>query len=85
MNRKNSSNIDSLVLNKKEQFSIIKLFPCDNDSSDEDEFEKLSQDSIDSSELVEDSDNEAEFIHYFCRLNKRLNKIDEKSNEIATA
>ena len=85
MNRKNSSNIDSLVLNKKEQSSIIKLFPCDNDSSDEDEFEKLSQDSIDSSELVEDSDNEAELIHYFCILNKRLNKIDEKSNEIATA
>ena len=44
------------------EFPIITLIPCD-ESSDEDNSSNLSENSIDSSELVESSDEEIETIH----------------------
>ena len=40
--------------------SIITLIPCDYESSDEGELENVSHDSVDSSELVDSSDEENE-------------------------
>ena len=85
MNRKSSSNIDSITTTVEEEISIITLLPCDNDLCEEDDYTNLSQNSIDSSELVDDSDDEAELITNFIRIHKKLNKIDEKNDEITTA
>ena len=81
MDKGNSLNIDSLST----EASIITLFPCDYDSSEENDDANLSQNSIDSSELVDDSDNEGELISEIFALNKRLDKYDEKNNEIISA
>ena len=81
MDKGNSLNIDSLST----EASIITLFPCDCDSSEENDYANLSRDSIDSSELVDDSDNEGELISEIFALNKRLDKYDEKNNEIISA
>ena len=65
---------------EEEETSIITLIPCEYDSSEEDD--NSSQNSIDSSELAEDSDGEVEVITYYKRLYKNLDKIGEKSDEI---
>ena len=84
MDRKSSSNTDTLAVAIEEETFIITLFSCDNDSYEGNDYINLSQDSIDSSELVDDSDDEAELITEFCTLNKKLDKMNEKSNEITT-
>ena len=61
-----------------EETSIVNLIPCDYDSSEEDNYANSSQDSIDSSELVDDSDGEVELITEVYEINKKLDKIDEK-------
>ena len=61
-----------------EETSIVNLIPCDYDSSEEDDYPNSSQDSIDSSELVDDSDGEVELITEVYEINKKLDKIDEK-------
>ena len=82
MNVKSSSNIDSLILSK-EKTSIINLLPFDYDSSENgDDYGNSSQNSIDSSELVDDSDDGAEFITEIYIFNKNVDKIGEKSSEI---
>ena len=63
-----------------EETSIVNLIPCDYDSSEEDNCANSSQDSIDSSELVDDSDGEVELITEVYEINKKLDKIDEKEN-----
>ena len=84
INKKLSSNSNSTVSTKdEEETSIITLIPCDYDSFEEDYSENSS--SIDSSELAEDSDGETEIITYFHRLNKNLDKVDEKRDEITIA
>ena len=40
--------------------SIITLIPCDYESSDDDDYENVNENSIDSSELVDSSDEENE-------------------------
>ena len=61
MNHQNSSTINLSGVSKEET-PIITLFPCDYDSSEENDYLNSSQDSIDSSELVDDSDNESQLI-----------------------
>ena len=78
MSKKESSNID-LLTETTEENSIITLFPCDYDSSEENDYANSSQDSIDSSELVDDSDEVAEIINEIQIFNKKLEKTDEKS------
>ena len=82
MSKKLSSNSNSTSSTKEEETSIIFLIPCDYDSSEQDDEENVSQNSIESSEVVSDSDDEVEMITYFERLNKNFNKVEEKSNEI---
>ena len=84
MDIKSSSDIDSFTLIIEEETSIINLFPYGYDLSKEDDFANLSQSSIDSSELVGDSDGEAEHIVEIFKFNKKLEKIDEKSSEVIT-
>ena len=83
MNTKNSSvNDSSEVSTEVEEISIITLISCDYDSSlEEDDYADSSQDSIDSSELVDDSDDEAETITEIYEINKKLEKMDEKTGE----
>ena len=81
MNKKNSADSESLTVSTEEN-SVINLFLCDYDSSEEDNYANSSQSSIDSSELVDDSDDEAEIISEFVILNKKLDKSVEKSCEI---
>ena len=83
MNKKNSSVIDSSVESTDaEETSIITLLQCEYDSSEEEnDYANSSQDSIDSSELVDSSDDEAELITEFYTLNKKVEKIGEKSGE----
>ena len=78
MNKKRSSFNKSFTISREEESSIITLLPCDYGSSEEDDYTNLSQDSIDSSEIADDSDDKTILITKFCTLNKRLNKIDEK-------
>ena len=84
MNKKSSADSYSLTVSTEEN-SVIYLFPCDYDSSEEDDYVNSSQNSIDSSELVDDSDNEAELISEFVVLKKKSDKSIEKSCEITTA
>ena len=83
MNTKNSSvNDSSEGSTEVEEISIITLISCDYDSSvEEDDYADSSQDSIDSSELVDDSDDEAETITEIYEINKKLEKMDEKTGE----
>ena len=83
MNTKNSSiNDSSEGSTEVEEISIITLISCDYDSSvEENDYADSSQDSIDSSELVDDSDDEAQYITEIYQLNKKLDKTDEKINE----
>ena len=53
-------------------------FQCIYEVSEEYDNENSSQNSIDSSELADDSDDEVEVITEFYILNKKLNKIDNK-------
>ena len=80
INKKISSKSNSTESTKEEDIFFTPLIPCDYDSFDEDKNEISS--SIDSSELVEYSDGETEIITYFHRLNKNLDKIDEKNGEL---
>ena len=57
MNRKSSSNIEQLALVREIDDSIITLYSCHYDSSKNNNYLNLSKDSIDSSELVDDSDD----------------------------
>ena len=79
MSIKRISTIDSDI--STEETSIINLIPCDYDSSEEEDYASLSQDSIDSSELVDDSDDEGQLITEFYIINQKLDKIDEENNE----
>ena len=79
MNTEISSSTDSSSLSIIET-SIITLTPCDYESSEEDDLVNSSQDSIDSSELVDDSDNEAEPITELFIINKKLEKVDENND-----
>ena len=83
MNTKNSSvNDSSEGSTEVEEISIITLISCDYDSSvEENDYADSSQDSIDSSELVDDSDDEAETITEIYEINKKLEKMDEKTGE----
>ena len=59
------------------EFPIITLIPCD-ESSDDENSSNLSQDSIDSSELVDSSDDETKTIQIkkITRGNQELVKIN---------
>ena len=83
MNTKNSSiNDSSEGSTEVEEISIITLISCDYDSSvEENDYADSSQDSIDSSELVDDSDDEAETITEIYEINKKLEKMEEKTGE----
>ena len=83
MNTKNSSiNDSSEGSTEVEEISIITLISCDYDSSvEENDYADSSQDSIDSSELVDDSDDEAETITEIYEINKKLEKMNEKTGE----
>ena len=72
-----SSKSNSSASTQEEETHIITLIPCDYDSFDEDDDENSSQNSIDSSELAEDSDGEIEIITYFRKVKKNLDIIDE--------
>ena len=65
--------------------SIITLIPCEYESSDDDDYGNLSQDSIDSSELVDSSDDENETIKIekISSLNKRSTRTEETAIENA--
>ena len=70
--------------------SIITLLPCDYELSDDDNYGNVSQDSIDSSELVDSCEDENEFIKIeeIFSLNKGLTKTEEikvKSGQIICA
>ena len=80
MNKNESSPIRLSEVSTKEN-SIITLFQCDYDSLEENNDINLDQDSIDSSELVDDSDDETQYITEIYQLNKKLDKTDEKINE----
>ena len=82
MSQKSLSNIYSLTKSIKIENSVITLIPCDYDSSKENNYANLSENSIDSSELVDDSDDEAETITEIYSLGKKLDKIDEKNDEL---
>ena len=62
MNKNESSPIRLSEVSTKEN-SIITLFQCDYDSLEENNGINLDQDSVDSSELVDDSDDEAQYIN----------------------
>ena len=73
-----SSKSNSSASTQEEETHIITLIPCDYDSFDEDDDDKnSSQNSIDSSELADDSDGEIEIITYFRKVKKNLDVIDE--------
>ena len=78
MNKIIASFVDSSETSTEET-SIIDLIPCDYDSSEENGCLNISQDSIDSSELVDDSDGEFEVIKKIYTINKILDKVDEKN------
>ena len=80
MSNKNLSNVN-LSKSSTGNFSIISLIPCDYNSSEENDYENLSQDSIDSSELVDDSDAEVEIITEFYKINKKSNENSKKNDE----
>ena len=82
MDFKNSSNndISELSTEKTSKSSVITLHPCDFDPEEDDNVNS-SEDSIDSSELVDDSDDEAQVITEFLILNKKLDKDDENKDE----
>ena len=82
MNKKISSKSNTTVSTQEEETPIITLIPCDCDSFEEDDNEYSSESSVDSSELVEDSDGETEIITFFHRLNKNVNKTVGKNEEI---
>ena len=75
MNTKRPSNITLLPLTADE-FSIISLFPCENNSSEENDNANSSEASIDSSELVDSSGNEVQHITEIYPTNKKLNNTD---------
>ena len=87
MDKKISSSSNSSVTTQDEQETpIITLIPCDYDSNEEDDFENSSQNSIDSSELSDDSDDESEIIiTSFKKLNKNSDKVDENIGKIIIA
>ena len=78
MNTKTSLNINQTPISTEEA-PIITLLPCDYDSSEENEYANSSQDSIDSSELVENSDDETQHITEIYIINKKFDKIEEKN------
>ena len=84
MNKKILLNVDSLMIPTEEN-SINTLLLCIYELSEEDGYENSLEESIDSSDLVEDSDDEAEIITQFRILNKRLDKIDRKNDKINIA
>ena len=85
MSQKSLTNIYSLKTSTKVENSVITLHPCDYDSSKENNLANLSQNSIDSSELADDSDDEDEIIKEIYSLGKKIGKIDEKKGEITTS
>ena len=87
MDKKISSSSNSSVTTQDEQETpIITLIPCDYDSNEEDDFENSSQNSIDSSELSDDFDDESEIIiTSFKKLNKNSDKVDENIGKIIIA
>ena len=87
MDKKISSSSNSSVTTQdEEETPIITLIPCDYDSNEEDDFENSSQNSIDSSELSDDFDDESEIIiTSFKKLNKNSDKVDENIGKIIIA
>ena len=86
MSTQNSSNKALFLLPRKKETTIITLIPCDYDLSEEDDDVNLTQNSIDSSDLVDDSDDDdAEKITEIFTMNRRLYTFNENSNEITTA
>ena len=79
MNKIIASSVDTSEISTEET-SIIDLIPCDYDSSEENDYLNISQDSIDSSELVDDSDCEFEVIKKIYTINKILDKAEEKND-----
>ena len=82
MNKQISSDNYLSILSTEEDVSIITLVPCDYESSEEDDYVNLSQNSIDSSELLDDSDDEGELITEIFILNTKLDKKDETNSKI---
>ena len=87
MDKKISSSSNSTVSTKdEEETPIITLIPCDYDSTEEDDLENSSQNSIDSSEIADDSDEETEIIiTSFKKLNQNSDEVDENTGKIITA
>ena len=87
MDKKISSSSNSSVSTQDvEETPIITLIPCDYYSNEGDDFENSSQNSIDSSELSDDSDDESEIIiTSFKKLNKNSDKVDQNIGKIIIA
>ena len=79
MSKNTSPSVGSSEISTEET-SIIALVPCDYETSEENDYANSSQDSIDSSELVDDSEGEFEFIKEVYTINKILDKVDEKKS-----
>ena len=83
MNKKIFTN--NLLIVPAEETSIDSLLSCIYELSEEGNYENSSEESVDSSDLVEDSYDGAEIISQFRILDKRLDKIDRKNDEITIA
>ena len=80
MNTKTSLNINQTPISTEET-PIITLLPCDYGSSEENDYNNSSQDSIDSSELVDNSDDETQHITEIYIINKKFDEIEEKNDD----
>ena len=80
MNIKYSKRISSLGVSNEEE-PIITLFPCEYDSEEEEEndFINSSKNSIDSSELVDDSEDEPQLVTQIYTVTKNEDLAGEKS------
>ena len=84
MNKKNPMPVDQLNISIKKT-SYNTLFPCIYELSEENDNSNSSQNSIDSSELVDDTDEGVEIISKFHILSKGLDKNDKKNVENVSA
>ena len=82
MNIKYSKRISSLGVSNEEE-PIITLFPCEYDSEEEEEndFINSSKNSIDSSELVDDSEDEPQLVTKIYTIIQNVDITGEKSCE----
>ena len=80
MNSKYSKRITSLGVTNEEE-PIITLLPCEYDSEEENDYINSSKDSIDSSELVDDSEDEPQLVTQIFTITKNVDINGEKSCE----